>query len=205
MRTIAPRPVGADENTAPVLNGFADPHLNRDAAVNGDILVQPVLPSEAGATTAAMDMLQLAQRAANATTREARTCAIRDHRWSNFNRPLIWAAARPDATHPIVEWMARAAAGSQVSIRGFNAEAVDGPVAVHDAWLALRAGLRAMGIESRAGLAEWHSREGFGDVAVSAHLHAHVQVRILHDTFEILGGRNTDAPLRSCMMRSPTI
>ena len=163
-------------------------------AANGAVLAHPVLPSEAGAASAAMAMLQLAQRAATAATYAARTRVIRGNRWSDFNRPLIWAAAGDYASHAVGNWMARAATGAQVGLRGLGPDTVEGPVAVHDAWLALRAGMRAMSIEDKESLISWHSREGYGETTANAYLHAHVQVRILLEAFAALGGDGTDRP-----------
>ena len=93
------------------------------------------------------------------------------------------AAAGTDATQPVVDWLARASTGAHFQLLGLTADSVEGPIAVCDAWYALRAGFRALGIESKEGLVEWHRRQGYGPLALNAYLQAHVQVRLLADSF----------------------
>ena len=73
----------------------------------------------------------------------------------------------------------RAGAGAEFELLGMGTGVVNGRVAVRDAWHALWAGLRALGIASKEDLAEWHGRKGYGSVALNTYLHVHVQVGLL--------------------------
>eukprot|EP00973_Karenia_brevis_P009093 1231916-Karenia_brevis.AAC.1 len=76
---------------------------------------------------------------------------------------------------------------------------LDGPAAVVEAWHALRAGMRAMGISSKSGLVEWHSNMGYGTLANNAYLQASAQVHLLASLFGALGCTTggIDSPMES--------
>eukprot|EP00973_Karenia_brevis_P086789 12035608-Karenia_brevis.AAC.1 len=171
-----------------------------DAAQQGpdmpSVLSTPVLPAEGGAATAAMDILRLAQRTAG-TLPELREQVVRSHTWSHCNRPLLWSAAADDATHPVVEWLCRAASGSWILLPGLRDAAMPGPAAVREAWLALREGMRALGIASKSDLADWHRRSGYGTVACSSYLQAPVQMHLLVETTRAIGYSGVDSPMEA--------
>eukprot|EP00973_Karenia_brevis_P078428 10888942-Karenia_brevis.AAC.1 len=140
-----------------------DEHRGASSAAAG--MVAMPLFAEHGAMAAALSMLSLAQRAAEASIRDdERVSILRNFRWSKLNTPLLWAAADGDDSHPVLEWLVRAAHGGMFTIPVIGTAPMSGPFAVREAWLLLCAGMRSLGISSRLDLSEWLSQNGHGRV-----------------------------------------
>ena len=66
-------------------------------------------------------------------------------RWSPFNVPLMWSAARTSATAPIVEWMVGASRGLTIPAVEFHEGSMEPDAAVVAGWSALREVFRGWG------------------------------------------------------------
>eukprot|EP00973_Karenia_brevis_P092261 12411539-Karenia_brevis.AAC.1 len=151
-----------------------------------------LLFAERGAASAATNVLLIAQRAAGASNPDARMAMIRGHSWSKLHVPLLWAAADDDDHHPVLEWLERAAHGCQLVVHAIGNEAIAGPTAVHEAWSALRAGMRSLGIGSRHALVNWLAQNGYGRVVPGGYLAAMAQVALIGESHAALHGTLDD-------------
>ena len=101
-------------------------------------------------------------------------------RWSTFFCPLLWAAAGDDITHTVLQWLTEALRGAP-----FEASVGDrcfqGSAAARAGWLALRAAMRSVGIDSKAAFAAWMEQQGspFMSVAIDSYLSKDAQEHMI--------------------------
>eukprot|EP00973_Karenia_brevis_P074928 10411661-Karenia_brevis.AAC.1 len=147
-----------------------------------------MLHAEHGATAAAVWMLSLAQRAARIDSATDRLAYVRGAHWSKLNCALLWAAADGDAAHPVLEWLGRAAVGCLVTVPAIASAPLNGPDAVAEAWSALKAGLRTLGISSKDDMTGWLVRNGHGSVPPGRYLSALAQMALIIESHNALHG-----------------
>ena len=112
------------------------------------------IPGEA--KDAAKMLASLARRAAShdAAGRDIPQC-IQQHRWSDLNCPLIWAAAAGGSeSHPSIDWIGRTCANSSQVLSSDGSFRSIGD-ALKSGWDALNRRFRAWGINSAEDFVAW--------------------------------------------------
>ncbi len=115
--------------------------------------------------------MRLAHEQGNACVDDEVCPAIRRQKWSDFNYPLIWAAAGPEDSHVILDWLEAVLA---------NVAPDESHGSARDGWSALRHRMRAWGVASVEDLVDWISSEGLGTVRAKQYIGRGIQEYIFN-------------------------
>ena len=108
---------------------------------------------------------------------------VQRQQWSEFNVPLMWAAAAGAERHPIIEWLKVVTATANPAVIGADAPR-SVPESIEEGWQALRSRFRSWGISSHEEFIAWMRAHRFREVAPESHFSKSCQEYVLDRAVE---------------------
>ena len=125
--------------------------------------------AQAGTSTAALDLLRMAQKVHQATSLHAAEVVLERCSWATVINPLLWQASDADDCGSVVDWLGEVTRDCTQPLEIGSSSHV-GAAAVQAVWCALRGNLRERGVLDRSSFAAWHSSYGLGEVRINGQM-----------------------------------
>ena len=146
---------------------------------------RPAQPVRNNLTRGARDVIDAANLAQGLAHRAGQVAPgaqipgiIRRQKWSPLNVPLMWAAAGPHDTTPVLEWLINAATLVPGELE-FSDARIGASVAARAGWVALRGVMRTWGIDTQEKLSRWLQDEGYTSPRPDCHIAARAQEHLI--------------------------